>query len=92
MNDLTPKKNYHEMIQFVVHSSTKGVMKLRYHEWAAVIVISEMFGVSQDIVFRDISFEKDFRSQQLKAEKRQQYRIENEKRRLANLEKHHEQN
>lgn len=92
MNDLTPKKNYHEMIQFVVDSSTKGPMKLRYHEWAAVIVISEMFGVSQDIVFRDISFEKDLRSQQLKAEKRQQHRIENEKRRLANLEKHHEQN
>lgn len=92
MNDLIPKKNYHEMIQFVVDSSTKGVMKLRYHEWAAVIVISEMFGVSQDIVFRDISFEKDLRSQQLKAEKRQQHRIENEKRRLANLEKHHEQN
>lgn len=92
MNDLTSKKNYHEMIQFVVDSSTKGAMKLRYHEWAAVIVIAEMFGISEDIIFQDISFKKDLQSRQLKDEKRQQHRIENEKRRLANLEKHHEQN
>jgi len=76
-------KSYSEMINFVVDRVDNG--NLRYHEWAIVPVLSEMFGVDSKLVYHDIEVEKDSRKQKESARRRQESRDSNEARRLANL-------
>lgn len=76
-------KSYHEMIQWVVDQVDHG--KLRYYEWPAILAITEAYGIPQDIVFDDVKFEKEFREQAKKAQRKAESRDSNEQRRLANL-------
>ena len=76
-------KNYHEMIQWVVDQVEQG--RLRYHEWSAIMTISEIFGIPYETVASDTNFEKEFREQAKKEQRKAQNRASNEQRRLANL-------
>lgn len=78
-------KSYHEMIQFIVDQVDYG--KMRYYEWPAVIAIAEAYGIPQDTVFNDVSFEKEFREQAKKKNRKAEQQASNEARRLANLAK-----
>lgn len=78
-------KCYHEMIQWVVDQVDHG--KLRYYEWLAVLAIAEAYCIPQETVFGDIKFEKDFREQAKKEQRKAQSRASNDERRLANLAK-----
>ena len=74
-------KTYEEMIQWMVDN----ISLLRYHEWPAVMAISEIYGVPQKTVFNDMQFEKDLREKTLKEQRKAEHRASNEQRRLANL-------
>lgn len=82
-------KSYHEMIQFIVDQVDLG--KIRYYEWPAVIAIAEAYGIPQETVFGDVKFEKEFREQAKKEQRKAESRTRNEQRRLANLAKDVEQ-
>jgi hypothetical protein len=77
-------KTYEEMIQYTVDKVDSGI--LRYQEWTAVILLSEAYGVSQEIISSDIKVEKEFREKARLEKRRMESRASNEKRRLANLE------
>jgi hypothetical protein len=74
-------KTYEEMIQWMVDN----ISLLRYHEWPAVMTISEIYSVPQQTVFNDMQFEKDLREKTLKEQRKAEHRASNEQRRLANL-------
>ena len=74
-------KIYEEMIQWMIDNNSL----LRYHEWPAVMAISEIYDVPQQTVFNDMQFEKDLREQALKERRKAEHRASNEQRRLANL-------
>lgn len=76
-------KTYHEMIQFVVDKVDDGT--LRYNEWQPVLTIAEAYGIPQDVVFSDVKFEKDFREQARKEQRKIASKDANEARRLATL-------
>ncbi len=82
-------KTYHEMVQFIVDQVDLG--KLRYYEWPAVIAIAEAYGIPQETVSSDVKFEKEFREQAKKEQRKAESRASNEQRRLANLAKDVEQ-
>ena len=77
------------MVQFIVDQVDLG--KLRYYEWPAVIAIAEAYGIPQETVFGDVKFEKEFREQAKKEQRKAESRASNEQRRLANLAKDVEQ-
>ena len=76
-------QSYHEMIQWVVDQVDHG--KLRYYEWPALLAIAEAYGLPQETVFGDVKFEKDFREQAKKKNRKAESHASNEQRRLANL-------
>jgi hypothetical protein len=76
-------KTYHEMIQWVVDNNDK----LRYHEWPALMTISEVYDIPYGIVQSDVQFEKDFREKAAREQRKAMSRSSNEQRRLANLAK-----
>ena len=78
-------KSYHEMIQFIVDQVDNGI--LRYYEWPVVIALAEVYSIPQETIAEDIKFEKEFREQAKKAQRKAESRASNEQRRLANLAK-----
>ena len=74
-------KSYHEMVQWVVDNDTQ----LRYHEWPALMSISESYVIDYSIVQADVQFEKDLREKAAKEKRKAESRASNEQRRLANL-------
>ena len=74
-------KSYEEMTYWVVALSDK----LRYHEWPALLAISEMYDIPYDIVQSDVQVIKDQREKALKEQRKAESRASNEQRRLANL-------
>ncbi len=76
-------KTYPEMIQWVVDNNDK----LRYHEWPALMSISEVYNVPYESVSADVQTIKIHRERAQKEQRRAQSRASNEQRRLANLAK-----
>jgi len=74
-------KTYHEMIKWVVDNNDK----LRYHEWPALMSISEAYDIPFEIARTDVQVEKDFRENAAKEQRKAESRASNEQRRLANL-------
>ncbi len=74
-------KTYKEMIRWMIDNNSL----LRYHEWSAVMAISEIYDVPRQTVFNDMASEKDLREQALKEQRKAEHRARNEQRRLANL-------
>jgi hypothetical protein len=74
-------KTYHEMIQWVVDHNDK----LRYHEWPALMAISEIYGIPYESVAADVQTIKIHRERAQKEQRQAQSRASNEQRRLANL-------
>lgn len=78
-------KSYEEMIQWHVDQVDSG--NLRYYEWPSALAISAAFGKDSSLVLVDIDLEKARRKSIKKQQRKEQHRTENEKRRLANLQK-----
>lgn len=78
-------KSYEEMIQWHVDQVDSG--KLRHYEWPSALAISEVFGKDSSLVLVDIDSEKAHRESIKKQQRKELHRAENEKRRLANLQK-----
>lgn len=74
-------KTYHEMIYWVVARNDQ----LRYHEWPALMAISEAYGVPYESVAADVQTVKIHREREQKDLRRALSRASNEARRLANL-------
>ncbi len=74
-------KTYHEMIRWVVDNNTK----LRYHEWPALMSISEIYNVPYESVSADVQTLKIHRERAQKEQRKAESRASNEQRRLANL-------
>lgn len=74
-------KTYHEMIQWVVDNNDK----LRYHEWPALMAISEAYGIPYESVSADVQTVKIHRERAQKEQRKAESRASNEQRRLANL-------
>jgi len=77
-------KTYEEMIQYTVDQIDRGI--LRYQEWSVVLLLSEAYGMNQDIIVSDIKVEKEYREKARREKRRMESRASNEERRLANLE------
>ena len=78
-------KTYHEMIQWVADNQTGKMVSLRYHEWPAILAITEAYNIPSETVFSDVQFEKDLREKALREQRKAESRASNEQRRLANL-------
>ena len=78
-------RSYEEMIQWHVDQADNG--KIRHYEWPSYFAISEVFGKDVNSVVADINGEKARREEIKKQQRKEQHRVENEKRRLANLQK-----
>jgi len=78
-------KTYPEMIQWVVDRVDDAT--IRYHEWPALMTISEVYDIPYGIVQSDVQFEKDFREKAAREQRKAMSRSSNEQRRLANLAK-----
>jgi methylglyoxal synthase len=76
-------KTYQEMVQWVVDNNDK----LRYHEWPALMSISEVYNVPYETAAADVQTIKIHRERAQKDLRRAQSRASNEQRRLANLAK-----
>jgi hypothetical protein len=74
-------KTYQEMVQWVVDNNTK----LRYHEWPALMAISEAYSIPYESVVADVQTIKIHRERVQKEQRTAQSRASNEQRRLANL-------
>jgi hypothetical protein len=74
-------KTYQEMVQWVVDNNTK----LRYHEWPAIMAISEAYSTPYESVAADVQTIKIHRERTQKEQRQAQSRASNEQRRLANL-------
>lgn len=74
-------KTYEQMIQWVVDNNDK----LRYHEWPALMSISEIYNVPYESVAAAVQTVKIHRERAQKDLRRAQSRASNEQRRLANL-------
>lgn len=74
-------KSYHEMVQWVVDNNTQ----LRYHEWPALMSISEAYNVPYESVSADVQTLKIHRERAQKEQRKAESRASNEQRRLANF-------
>ena len=78
-------KTYEEMIQFTVDQDNKGY--LQYVDWVTSLLLSEAYGVPRDTVYSDLTAEKEHRVNAKKLARKAQSRVENEARRLANIQR-----
>ena len=79
-------KTYDEIITFMVND-TEGAKQLRYSEWAAILVISEIYGKPYSHIKNDIDEILKKNEVDRKTGRKAQVKLENYQRHLANLSK-----
>ncbi len=80
-------KSYEEMINFVVKECKEGYTQLRYAKWPAYLLLAEAYDTTQDKVSQDIAKGIEKFEKNRKEKHKEEARLLNEARRLANLQR-----
>jgi response regulator of citrate/malate metabolism len=80
-------KTYEEAIQFACDQVAEGAKDLRYVKWAVYIMLAGIYDKTQEEVYKDMEAELAWRASATAAAKKAERQADQERRRLANLER-----